>query len=461
MHRLRCSGLRCIDFRRCTATLTLPALLLEILQLSRTGTPQPNFLRDVASFSEQAHESETDLVYAEPTSDYEYLEYCHSETPARSTCIFEPLLVEDEVSLRVLGSHLYPSNPLSSSFDILEFSTSPLPPSSPFLSSTTYGSLLPVSHGAESTLLDFDKIPLPSTASGSCEVGSSSSHGGSRHEAPDLASTSPLWHLPHSGPAHKAPALLHTYSNADLIPDLLTCDDPWNVIGDILDLPPIPSADATYFNRICSNYTLFPERVSSPASSSSLGQVDMEEPSCTRDEDTRLRAEHSDGDLLNRPDPSSSHKTSHDTCSLLCRDSPKKVLSPAQQSPSTHETRLSCGAESHSPSPSPTSGNFPVLSDASQCLLETLALPASPRPLHGTSGMGLESFPALVKALSPSPCILTPQRSILSSQGNTKLDLVGLITRVSPTQITASRAQRSKLECPDLFQDEDSLRGMF
>jgi hypothetical protein len=50
---------------------------------------------------------------------------------------------------------------------------------------------------------------------------------------------------------------------------------------------------------------------------------------------------------------------------------------------------------------------------------------------------------------------------ILSSQWNTKFDPVELIAKVSPTQITASRAQRPKLECPDLFQDEDSLGDTF
>jgi hypothetical protein len=461
-----------------------------LLEMSYTGTSQSNSLREVASRSEQAHESETDLVYAEPTSNY-YLEYCNSETPAQSTCILGPLLGEDEGSLQVWGSRLCPTDHFSPSFDALEFPTSSLPPSSPFPSSTAYGSLLsicPASHGVETTLPDFDKIPLPSTVSGSCEAGSSSRHGGSRHATPDLAPASPLRHVPRSGLAHKVPAPSPSYSKADLIPDLLTCDDPWNVIGDMLDLPPIPSADATYFDRIRSNHTLLHERVSSPASSLSLGEVGIEEPPCTaRDAGTRLRAVHSDGDLLNRPDPSSlgfSHKTARRTSSLLlCRDSPKKVFSPAPPFRSIHETRLSCGAESHSPSSSPASGNFPVLSDAPRSLLEPHVLPASHGPLHGTSGMVWESFPALVKALSP-PCILTPQRSkspspkdlnslkksvsrfprTLSSQWNatTKFDTVELIPKVSLTQITASRAQLPlKLECPDLFQDEDSFGGMF
>ena len=449
--------------------------IVDILQMSQTGTSRSSL---PVSRSERLHESEIDLVYAEPTSDYEYLEHCNSESPAQSTCVIEPLLGEDEGSLRVLENNLYPNDPLFSSFDALEFSTSPLPPSSPLPSSTTYGSLLShcqVSHGAETMLLDFDKIPLPSTVSGSCEVTSSSRHGGSRHITPDLASASPLRHLPSPGFAHKVPTLQTPYSKADLIPDLLTCDDPWNVIGDVLDLPPIPSADATYFNRFRSCHTLLHERVSSPASSSSLGQVKIEEPSCAaRDEGPRLKAVHPDGDHLNRSDPSSlgfSHKTSR-------RTSAERVLSPESRSParpfhSIHEARLSCAAESHSPS-SPL-----VLSDAPQSPLEPHVLLVPPGPWHGTPGMGRGSSSALVKTLSPSRCVLTPQKStspcpknlnslkksvshfpgILSSQWNvtTKFDPIELFPKVPLTQITASRAQLPKLKCPDLFEDEDSL----
>jgi hypothetical protein len=440
--------------------------------MSQTETSQPNSLREAGSCSEQTYESETDLVHAEPTSDYEYLEYCNSKSPAQSTFILEPPLSEDEGYLRVLESNLYETITPSLSFDALEFITSPLPPSSPLTSSTTYGSLLSlyqVSHRAETTLLDFDKIPLPSSVSGSCEVGASSLYGDSHHITPDLASAS---HLPRSSLSHKIPTLLTSYSKADLLPDLLTCDDPWNVIGDMLDLPPIPSADATYLNRIRLHHTLLHERVSSPASSSSLMQVVIEEPCNAQDKGARLRAVHSDGDLLNRPDP---HQTSRRTSSpLLCRDSPKKAFSPERLS---REALLSSDAGSLSSS-SPASGKFSVLSDTPQPLLEPLALPASPGPLHGISGMGWGSSPALLKALSPSPSILpraslSPDKSdslksvsrvsrVLFSEGNatTKLDPVipvELIHDVSPTEITASKAQLPKLKGPDLFQDEDSL----
>jgi len=101
---------------------------------------------------------------------------------------------------------------------------------------------------------------------------------------------------------------------------------------------------------------------------------------------------HSDGDLLNCPDPwdvGNSHKTSRRATSLLLsRDSPKKVRSPARLFRSIHETCLSPGAQSPSPSFSATSGNSPVVTEALQSLLEPQATPASsPGPLCGTSGM--------------------------------------------------------------------------
>ena len=466
-------------------TEVLTAVLSGVLPISQTGTSQSDSLGEAASCSEQAHESEIEPTHAEPTSNYEFLEYCNSESPAQSACALERLLSEDEGSLQVSESNIYQTVPLSPSFDALEFPTSTLPPSSPLTSSTTYGprlSLYQLLHGAETTLLDFDKISLPSSVSGSCEVDSSSRYGGSRHITPDLASASPLRHLPYSGLPHKISTLLTSHSKADIIPDLLTCDDPWNAIGDILDLPPIPPADATYFNRIRSHHTLSHERVSLPASSLSLGEG-IEEPSCTaRDEGTQSRAVHSDGDLLNRPGPSSlglSHQTSRCTSSpLLCRDSPKKALSPERLLSPIHEAHLSSDAESHSPPSSPTSGKSSILIDAPRPLLESLALPES---LHGIPGMGWESSSALVKTLSPSPSILTPQGSpspdksnllkksvsrspgVLSSEWNetATFDPVELIHDVSLTEITTSRVQLPKLQCPDLFQDEDSLEDMF
>lgn len=470
---------------------------LEILQMSQTGTSWSNSLRGAAPYSEQAHEGETDPVYTEPMSNYKYPEHCNSESPAQSTCILDSPLGEDKKFPRILESNLYSTDPPSPPFDALEFSTSSLPPSSPLPSSTTHGSLLSlrqVSHRAEAetTLLDFNEIPLPSTMSGSCEVGFSSRYGSSRHVTSDsdLASaSSSLRHLPRSGLAHIVPTLLDSYSKADLIPDLLMCDDPWNVIGGMLDLPPIPSADAMYFNSLRLHHTtgLSHERVSSPASSSSLGQVGIGEPSCTaRDKGTRLRAVvHSDGDLLNCPDPwGVGHKTSRRATSLLLsRDSPKKVRSPARPFRSIHKTCPSRSSQSSSPSFSATSENSPVVTEVPQSLLEPQAPPASSLgPLRGTSGMDLEeSYSALVKTLSTSPCIFTHQRSTSPSPKNlnslresisrspgTLLSQRNEITesvpveKVSPTQITATKAQSPKLEFPDLFKDEeDSFGGAF
>src|SRR6267154_581128 len=116
----------------------LTALLLEILQMSQTGTPRSNSLRESAPNSEQSYEGEADLVYAEPISNYEYPEHCNSESPAHSTCILNSPFGEDKGFPPILESNLYPTNPPSPPFDALEFSTSSLPPSSPIPSSTTH-----------------------------------------------------------------------------------------------------------------------------------------------------------------------------------------------------------------------------------------------------------------------------------------------------------------------------------
>ena len=468
-------------------------MLLEILQMFQTGSSRSNSLREVVPHSEQAHESETDLVYAEPMSNHRYPEHCSSESLAQSPCVFNSPFSEDKGFLWIPESNVYPTNPSSPPFDALEFSTSPLPPSSPLLSSTTHGSLLSlrqVSHGAEAetTLLGFDEIPLPSTMSSSCEVGTSSRHGGSHHVTSDsdLASASPLRHLPRSGLAHIVPTLLDSYSKADLIPDLLTCDDPWNAIGDLLDLPPIPLADAMYFNSIWSHRTGLShehECVSSPASSPSLGQAGIGESCTTQDEGTRSRAVHSDGDLLivDCPDPwdvGNPHRTSRRATSLPSSRHSRKVRSPARPPRSIHETCPSRSTQSSSPSLSSMSGNPPVDTEVP---LDPLAPPASPGSLRGISETDLqESYSALVKTPSPSRYIFTPQRLSLPSpkdlyslresisrspgaslsQRNeiTESVPVGLV----PTQVTATKAQHPKLEFPDLFKDEeDSLWGVF
>jgi hypothetical protein len=315
------------------------------------------------------------------------------------------------------------------------------------------------------------------------DVGSSSRYGGSRHIAPDLASTSPSRHLlcTESG---LVPRLLATSSRTDIIPDLLTCNNPWNAIGDVLDLPPIPSADATYFSNIPSFKAL---RLSSRASSS-LGQVDMRGPlSPARHEATRSRTVHSDGDVLLRPD-SPQHSFAREairraSSPLVSRDPPTKTdFSPALPFCSSLEARILSPVEPHQLSPSP-SESISIPSEAPRSVLVSWTRSPSPRTPDGKSGLGSKSSPALVKTLSPHPSILTPLRST-SAPKNLNLpdtyvphspgiasrpcdaiiefDPATLMSKVPITRATALREQRPRLECPDLFQDEeDSLTGIF
>jgi hypothetical protein len=454
-------------------------------------TPQLSSFGEGVFPSDQAHEGETDLVYFEPSSEYDCLEYSVSESPARSACEVEPQLRHDNWPPGILERNFHQPDPLPlpPSFATLEFPTSPLPPSSPLLSSTAYGSLLShrqVSHGPETTTLGWDSFPLPSTLSGSCEAGSSSRYGHNRPITPDLAPGSPLRHLPHSAPAHRVPNLRASSSKDDLIPELLTCDNPWNVIGDILDLPPIPPADDGYFRNIRSLHTLSHEGVSSPASSWTLGRVDIGEPSrAPRHAGTQLRAVHSDGDLI-RPGPSRlalSCEALHRTSPLPCQD--PIFLSPAVPFHSGCGARLLGRAASRRSSSPSTSESISALSGASRSLLETQCPVASPRPLEATSGTGWERPPTVENTLSPFSCILTPQGSIppypknlnspttsvshtpeaMSRQSNTTavFDLAALIPKVPHNTYCRAGAQLPKLECPDLFHDddEDSLGGMF
>lgn len=455
--------------------------------------------RETVSFYEPTYESETDLVYVKPTSDHEYLEHYTSQSAqSKTTSTVEPRFGQDKDSSGVLERNLFSTDPLPPSFDALEFPTSPLPPSSPLLSSTTHESLLSLrqmSHGPETTLLDFDKIPLPSTVGGSCEVSSSPRYGGShfKYQTPGLASVPPLLHLPnlHSGLANKVPPILLPSScKADLIPDLLTCEDPWNVIGDVLGLPPIPSTDATYFSRVRSLHTIPYECVSSVASSG-LGQVDVGEPPITAGEEgSQLKAVHSHGDPFIRPDSSqrlifSCEALRHASSPLLCQDtdsSVKRVLSPARSFRSCQEDRLLGCAEFRCLSPS-TSGNIPVLGEALPGLFEPQT-PPSPRAPDGTPGEGWENSSVLVKTNSPSPRISISQRptspfsknsislktsasrspEVVSKKWNemTGSDLVAPIPKVPIIQTTTSKVQLlSKLEFPDLFQDEDNLGSLF
>ena len=420
---------------------------------------------------------------ASSTYDYEHLENSVSQSTARSIRTAEPQLCQDQGSPWLLEGDPYTINPLTPSFTALEFSTSPLPPSSPLPSSTTYGLLLSPhqeSHGAGNTILDSDRVPLPFLNSGSTELGTSR-YISSRRVTPHLVSTSP--HRPHWDLADEVPTLLASSSGADGIIDLLACNNPWNAIGDVLGLPPIPSPDATYFDNVRSLHTLSPKRASSLAWPSP-GQMNIREPSSpARFERTRLSGVHSDGDLFVRRDPSEvefSHESYRRASSLLLsRDLPAKtVLSPAPPVHSGCEARYT---ESHNLSPSKT---ISVPDEPPQPMLMPQDLPVSPRPLDSISGAGPISPSTLVKTPSPCATILVPQESaspcpkdlnlrntfvphsgVVSTQRNAipEFDLASLLSKVSSTtQIVTSKGKLPKLECPDLFQDEDDgLTGIF
>ncbi|KAH9954273.1 hypothetical protein BC827DRAFT_970607 [Russula dissimulans] len=452
----------------------------EDSQMSRTGIPRLTSLRGESSPSQGAHVGETVLMCAGPTSDAEYLEPWISQSSAHS--ISTPQLGQDEGPAGSSEGSLYPAGPLAPSFYPLEFPSSPLPPSSPLTSTTTYGSLLPfcqTSHGAETMLLDFDSIQLPSAVGGSSGGGSPSRSGSSCHIIPDLGFASPARHLPNSGLAHRVPTLLASSSNVDIIPDLLTRNDPWNEIGDILNLPPIPPADATYFGNIRSLNAHSRECIASQASSSSR-QVNIREHSDSpRGDGTWSGSESSCGDIAMRSDPSR-HWFSRDTSSrtsspLAYLGSPeKRAVSPAPPVRSIREARSLHCAASFSPSPS-ASGSILIPSEVPRSLFEPQA---SPRP-EDNIRMPWENSSAPVPSFSPFPRTLTPGRptqpspkglnspktSIYRSPGVestpwdiiTGFDPVEHISRVPRTQSTGS--QRPKLEGPDLFQDEDSLEG--
>ena len=423
---------------------------------------------------------------ASSTYDYEHLEDCFSQSTARSIRTVEPQLCQDQGSPWLLEGDAYTINHFTPSFTPLEFSTSPLPPSSPLPSSTTYGLLLSPHqepHGTENTILDSDRVPLPFLMSGSSELGTSR-YVSSHRITPRLASTSPSRHRPPSGLAGEVPALLASSSGADIITDLLACNNPWNAIGDVLGLPPIPSPDATYFDNIRYLHTLSPKRASSLAWPSP-GQMNIREPSIpARFERTRLSGVHSDGDLLVRRDPSevefSREPYRRASSLLLSRDLPAKtVLSPAPPFHSGCEARYT---ESHNLSPSKT---IPVPNEPPQPMLMPQDLPVSPRLPDSISGAGPISPSTLVKTPSPCATILVPQESaspcpknlnlrntfvphspgVVSTQRNAipEFDLASLLSKVSSTtQTVTSKGKLPKLECPDLFQDEDDgLTGIF
>ncbi|KAH9031744.1 hypothetical protein EDB85DRAFT_1308615 [Lactarius pseudohatsudake] len=361
-------------------------------------------------------------------------------------------------------------NSFSPSFDALEFPTSPLPPSSPLASSTVHESLLSlcqVPHVNEGTPLDFDTTP----ARGSCGADSSYRSG---YVAPGFASGSvPLRYLSHSHRIHEVPTPLFIppSSKADLIPELLTRDNPWNAIGEMLDLPPIPTANETYFKEIMSHRTVSHECVSPLASSPGFGRADLVPSSSARIEDTRLRAAQSDGALPGTNSALHRVKSSRLVSSpLLCGDSKsttKTAIGLASQSP--RDCYVGSSGQRRSYTPSLAIRSIPE--ELSQPLLEPRSPPASPRRPDGT--LHWNKIPACIGVEAPSG-FTTPQRSLLpiskpphllttpalsspdSMHWNTisEVDLDALIPKAPSTQTTVVRT-RPKLVHPNLFRDKE------
>ncbi|KAI9463334.1 hypothetical protein BJY52DRAFT_80473 [Lactarius psammicola] len=272
-----------------------------------------------------------------------------------------------------------------------------------------------------------------------------------------------------------------SFSKADLIPELLTRDNPWNAIGDMLDLPPIPTANETYFKGITSHRTVSHERISTLASSSGMGRADRVLPSSpARVEDTQLRAAQSDGALPATNSVSHGVKSSHVASSPLLYGSldstTKTGISLAGQS--RRDNYVGSAGQRRSRTPSLATGSPLIPDELSQPLLERHTLPASPRGSDRT--LDWDKFSACVAGETPSG-FATPQRSLLpilmpphlpttsalsspdSMHWNTisEIDLDALIPKPPSTKTTIARTQCPKLVYPDLFGDKkDNIRCM-
>ncbi|KAH9003070.1 hypothetical protein EDB86DRAFT_119412 [Lactarius hatsudake] len=327
-------------------------------------------------------------------------------------------------------------------------------------------------HVNEGTPLDFDATP----ARGSCGADSSYRSGYIGSIKPGFTPGSvPLRYLSHSHRIHKVPTPLFIppSSKSDLIPELLTHDNPWNAIGEMMDLPPIPTANETYIKEIMSRRTVSHERVSPLASSPGLGQADLVPSSSARVEDTRLRAAQSDGALPATNSALYGIKTSHLVSSpLLCGDSKsttKTAIGLVSQSPRDHCVGSSGQRRSHTPLLAIRSP--PIPEELSQPLLEPRSPPASPRRPDGTSHWNKISaciavetpygFATPPRSLLPIPkpphLLTTPALSSPDSMHwNTisEVDLDELIPKTSSTHTTVVRT-RPKLVYPNLFGDKE------
>jgi hypothetical protein len=416
------------------------------------------------------------LEHAKLTSDYNYQEFDIPQSADDDLIsTVGPHFDQTRYSPEALEGSLYPTDMLPLSFDALEFSTSPLPPSSPFPSSTAYGSLL--SH-RQTSYTTGETHPYLESDSHKIDIDIFSRSGFSGCPTPDLPATPLLPHSPHGACFHEVPTLLTPSSKDELIPDLLTRDDPWNVIGDILDLPPIPSADATYFGNILSLPTRSHERVL-PLSHSppDLRQADVGVP-CTPFQH-KVRAVHSDDPVPPIRSISSRVQSRHPASSPLLRRNllAKRPFLPAR----TFRRGYNPALPNHS-SPSPPTRDLPVVTEAFQPTLLT-----SPRALNCSPISGPKSSSDLVvKTPSSGSGFATPQRSMLLPfpkhlnspttfgpdipkimtapwSAISEIDLDLLIPKVLMKQTAkCSSAQPQRLECPDLFNDEENaISGVY
>ncbi|KAH8980904.1 hypothetical protein EDB92DRAFT_223827 [Lactarius akahatsu] len=241
----------------------------------------------------------------------------------------------------------------------------------------------------------------------------------------------------------------------------------------MLDLPPIPTANETYFKEIMSHRTVSHERVSPLASSPGLGRADLVPSSSARLEDTRLRAAQSDGALPATNSALHGVKSSRLVSSpLLCGDSKsttKTAISLASQSPRDCYVGPSGQRRSHTPSLAIRSP--PIPEELSQPLLEPRSPPTSPRRPDGT--LHWNKIAACIAVETPSG-FATPQRSLLpipkpphslttpalsspdSMHWNTisEVDLDALIPKAPSTQTTVVKT-RPKFVYPNLFRDKE------
>jgi hypothetical protein len=472
-----CSRLRCNPFQGYDCALRLTTFTIEDPWAAHG---RPSHFEDSVSPSPRNRRSfKTDLglEYAKVTSDYNYQEFDIPQSADYLISTAGPHFDQTGHSPKALEGSVYPTDMLPLSFDALEFSTSPLPPSSPLPSSTAFGSLL--SHRQTSYTTGETH---PDLESDSNKVDIFSRSGFSGCTTPDLPATPFLGYTPRWDRLHEAPTLLASSSKDELIPDLLTHDDPWNVIGDILDLPPIPSADVTYFDNILSLPTRSREHVL-PLSPSppNLMQEDVRVP-CTplQDKVSWSRAVHSDDPVPPIRSILPRVQSRHPASSPLLRQNlhAKKPFLPART--------FRCGYNPALPnhrSPSPPIRDLPVVTEA---LPELQTLLTSPRASNCSPISGWKSSSDLVvKTPSSGSGFGTPERSTLSPfqkrssspktfepdipkiltawSAISEIDLDLLIPKVLMKQTTkCSSAQPQKLECPNLFSDEeDSFGGIF